>query len=164
MEIFDPDEGLGISVGFPEQSKNCWIAARQSGWELSVDQDETVSLRSPAIGVAAGDVLHRFDASARAPPGEVLWLRHLFGNGVQQRFRFPNFGAAIFAKRLTCGGDRSDGAVRVSASTENESLEDIDVLFLAASGRFSVVLSLRICCRYLLRPYRIALCTCRTHH
>src|ERR1700730_9356056 len=146
MEIFDPDEGLGISVGFPEQSKNCWIAARQSGWELSVDQDETVSLRSPAIGVAAGDVLPRFDASARAPPGEVLRLRHLFGNGVQPRFRFPNFCAAIFAKRLTCGGDRSDGRQSLR-STENESLEDIDVLFLAASGRFSVVLSLRICCR-----------------
>jgi hypothetical protein len=128
IEICDPDEGLRISVGFPEQSKNCRIAARQSGWELSVDQDETVSLASPAIGVAAGEVLHRFDASADAPPGDVLWRRHLFGSGVQQRFRIPNFGAAIFAKRLTCGRDRSDGRQSLR-SVENESLEDIDVLF-----------------------------------
>jgi hypothetical protein len=58
----------------------------------------------------------------------VLWLRHLFGNGVQQRFRIPNFGAAIFAKRLTSGGDRSDGRQSLRG-IENESLEDIDVLF-----------------------------------
>jgi hypothetical protein len=121
IEICHPDEGLRVSVGFPEQSKNCGIAARQSGWELSVDQDETVSLLSPAIGVAAGEVLHRFDASAHAPPRDVLRLRHLFGKRCPAAFPVPNFGAAIFAKRLTAVATEVM-AVRVSAASRMRAL------------------------------------------
>jgi hypothetical protein len=51
-------------------------------------------------------------------------------NGVQQRFRIPNFKfwCGYFRQATDRGGDRSDGRQSLR-SIDNESLEDIDVLF-----------------------------------